>query len=116
MNDPRVRSYLTLRKAIGIVGFALPIVIMIGKMILQGPGIQHSVSGYYYTVMRDVLVGSLCAIGVFLWSYRGYDDPDPRLQFATDNRAIRQRDPGDERDREVWRKYSRDIAAIADMS
>ena len=87
MNDPRVRSYLTLRKAIGIVGFALPIVIVIGKMILEGPGIQDSVSGYYYTVMRNVLVGSLCAIGVFLWSYRGYDDPDPRLQFATDNRA-----------------------------
>jgi hypothetical protein len=28
----------------------------------------------------------------------------------------RQRDSGDERDREVWRKYRRDIAAIADMS
>jgi hypothetical protein len=71
-NVSLVRSYLTLRKAIGIVGFALPIVLIIGKMLFQGPGIQDSVSGYYYTVMRDVLVGSLCAIGVFLWSYKGY--------------------------------------------
>jgi len=92
-------------------------VLILGKILyFRDPGIQDSISSYYYTDMRDVLVGSLCAIGVFLWSYRGYDDPDPRLQFATDNRASRQRDPGDERDREVWRKYSRDIAAIADMS
>jgi hypothetical protein len=88
MNDPRVLSYLTLRKAIGIVGFALPIVLVIGKMFLHGPGIQDSVSSYYYTVMRDVLVGSLCAIGVFLWSYKGYDDPDWLLRLkVTDNRA-----------------------------
>ena len=33
-------------------------------------------SAYYYTSMRDVFVGSLCAIGVFLLSYRGYDATD----------------------------------------
>lgn len=27
----------------------------------------------YATVLRDVFVGSLCAIGVFLFCYRGYD-------------------------------------------
>src|SRR5258705_3648481 len=71
-----VLSYLDLRKAVGIMGLALPFVLAFGKILLQGPGIQSSVSGYYYTDMRNVFVGSLCAIGVFLMSTRGYDRKD----------------------------------------
>lgn len=71
-----VFSYLALRKAIGIIGIALPFVLAFGKILFDGPGIQGSVSSYYYTVMRDVFVGSLCAIGVFLMSYRGYEAVD----------------------------------------
>lgn len=71
-----VISYLTLRKAIGLIGTALPFVLVIGKWLLQGWGIQSSISAYYYTSMRDVFVGSLCAIGVFLLSYRGYEPAD----------------------------------------
>ncbi|MGQ0562726.1 MAG: DUF998 domain-containing protein [Gemmatimonadota bacterium] len=76
-HDSLVRSYLTLRKAIGVIGTALPFVLAFGGMlVLQRPGIESSISGYYHTAMRDVFVGSLCAIGVFLWSYRGYDERD----------------------------------------
>src|ERR1700740_374365 len=71
-----VLSYLELRKAVGIIGFALPFVLVFGRMLLQGPGIQSSISGYYYTDMRNVFVGSLCAIGVFLMSTRAYDRND----------------------------------------
>ncbi len=71
-----VMSYLGLRKAIGIIGSALPFVLVVGKWVLESPGIQTSISDYYYTVMRNVLVGSLCAIGVFLMSYRGYERKD----------------------------------------
>lgn len=71
-----VLSYLGLRKAIGIIGTALPFVLAFGKILLDGPGIQSSISAYYYTVMRDVFVGSLCAIAVFLMSYRGYERQD----------------------------------------
>ena len=71
-----VLSYLDLRKAVGIIGFALPFVLAFGKILLQGSGIQSSISGYYYTDMRNVFVGSLCAIGVFLMSTRGYDRKD----------------------------------------
>ena len=74
--DPLVLSYLSLRKAVGIIGFTLPFVLAFGKLLLQGPGIQRSISLYYYTVMGDVFVGSLCAIGVFLMSYKGYDRKD----------------------------------------
>jgi len=72
-NDSLVVSYLGLRKAIGIIGIALPFVLAFGNMFLVGLGIQSSISAYYHTVMRDVLVGSLCAIAMFLMSYRGYD-------------------------------------------
>ena len=74
--DSLVLSYLDLRKAVGIIGVALPFVLSFGKIVLQGPGIEDSVSDYYHTNMGDVFVGSLCAIGVFLMSCRGFDRND----------------------------------------
>jgi hypothetical protein len=71
-----VISYLALRRTVGIIGTALPFVLVAGKWLLDGWGIQSSISGYYYTSMRDVFVGSICATGVFLLSYRGYDRAD----------------------------------------
>jgi hypothetical protein len=71
-----VLDYLSLRKAVGIIGFALPAVLALGNMILHGAGIQRSISLYYYTDLRNVFVGSLCAIGVFLMSTKGYDKRD----------------------------------------
>ena len=73
---PLVRSYLDLRKTVGIIGLALPFVVAIGKILWQGPGIEFSISDYYYTTTRNILVGSLCAIGVFLASTKGYDRKD----------------------------------------
>lgn len=63
-------SYLGLRKGIGFLGLTLPIVLILGKILLDGGGIRGSISGYYYTVMRDYFVGTMCAMGVFLTSYR----------------------------------------------
>ena len=71
--DTLVHSYLYLRRAIGIIGTALPAVLIIGKLILDGGGLQDSISAYFYTDMRGVFVGSMCAVGAFLLSYRGYD-------------------------------------------
>ncbi len=73
--QPLVRSYLFLRKGVGIIGVALPFVLIIGKIILESPGISGSLSAYYYSVMRDVFVGSLWVIAVFLICYR-YDTLD----------------------------------------
>jgi hypothetical protein len=70
-----VVSYLTLRRAVGVIGLALPPVLAVGGLLLDGSGLQPSISDYYYTSMRNVLVGSLCAIAVFLGSYR-YGRPD----------------------------------------
>lgn len=49
----------------------LPFVLVVGNAISTGRfALLGSISGYYYTAMRDVFVGGLCAIGVFLISYR----------------------------------------------
>lgn len=63
-----VISYLALRKAIGYLGIALPFVVVLGAWLLKGLGIQSSISDYYFTDMRDVFVGILFSIGVFLAS------------------------------------------------
>jgi hypothetical protein len=70
-------SYLTLRKFVGLIGILLPFALVIIHMLLvRQVVLLGSVSGYYYTDVRGVLVGSLCAIGVFLFAYRGYDNWD----------------------------------------
>jgi hypothetical protein len=75
-NSSLVMSYLGLRKAVGLIGLTLPFVLALGKIALDGNGLETSISAYYYTVMRDVFVGALCAMGVFLMSYRGYEKID----------------------------------------
>lgn len=69
-------SYLELRRAVGIIGVALPIVLALGKLLLQGPGLEATISSYYYTDLGNWFVGSLCAIGVFLLSTKGYSGHD----------------------------------------
>ncbi len=84
LQDGLVLSYLGLRKAIGIIGLMLPFLLAIGNLfaqpLLRDPkplaGLQDSISYYYYTDMGNIFVGSLCAIGIFLLSYRGYEKQD----------------------------------------
>jgi hypothetical protein len=75
--DGLVVSYLTLRKAVGILGIALPVLLAVGCLVVgQCDGLEPSISDYYGTPMRDLFVGLLFAIGLFLFSYRGYDRRD----------------------------------------
>jgi len=76
-NQPLIISYLTLRKAVGILGFLLPIVLVIGNFILsECKDVQDSISDYFYTHVGNYLVGTLCAIGLFLFCYKGYELKD----------------------------------------
>jgi hypothetical protein len=69
-----VISYLTLRRAIGILGISFPVILVLGSIFIGGyKEIQKSISFYYYTNMGDVFVGFLCAVGLFLFSYTGHD-------------------------------------------
>src|SRR5258705_7578897 len=68
-----LRSYLLMRTLIGFMGLTLPVLLILGDNLLAdtGPGasVRGSLSGYYYSGVRDFLVGSLVAIGIFLITY-----------------------------------------------
>jgi hypothetical protein len=76
----QIYTYLALRKAVGWIGIVLPLALMTGMaLIFKGDVIQKTISQYYYTGMRDVLTGSLCAIALFMFYYKGYDKWDNRI-------------------------------------
>jgi hypothetical protein len=72
-----VISYLTLRRLVGALGMALPIVVMVWGFTICGcTRILPSISDYYMLRTRDALVGILFSIACFLYTYRGFDDDD----------------------------------------
>jgi hypothetical protein len=76
--DPRIISFHSLIQAIGWLGVLLPGTMLAGNYLFgHCSAIQDSVSDYYYTVTGDLLVGILCAVALFLLSYKGY--PGDRL-------------------------------------
>jgi hypothetical protein len=72
---PLVLSYMQIRRCVGGIGVLLPFVLFFGNKII-GYGVQPSMSGYYYTPMRNIFVGSLCALAIFLITYEGWDRAD----------------------------------------
>lgn len=72
-----IYSYLALRQSIGWIGILLPFVLALGMMLIMGTTtVYESISYYYHTDMRDVFVGALCAVALFLFFYSGYDQKD----------------------------------------
>lgn len=70
-------SYLTLRKFLGILGIALPIILLLaGSLFGKCNEIQDSISAYFHTHMRDVFVATISSIAFFLFTYKGYDRKD----------------------------------------
>ena len=75
--DQDARTVMRLRLGVGVIGVLLPPALPAGNWIaarLDGrtgedawPG---SMSGAYYTSTRDIFVGALCALGIFLIVYR----------------------------------------------
>lgn len=79
-------SYLALRKAVGWTGILLPIVLLLGNTLIFGGSFpEPSISLYYHTPMRDVLVGGLCAVALFLFFYAGHNRWD---NYITDLAAL----------------------------
>ena len=68
-------SYLTLRRAVGILGISLPIILFTWGMLGEHVW-PDTISAYYSLRARDALVGCLCTIGCFLFTYHGYDNHD----------------------------------------
>ncbi len=85
-NPAHVLHFKTLQKLIGFVALGLPFVLVGGEYLrdLLVPGskdnpwvvIEPAISSYFHTGMRDVFVGCLVAIGIFLICYKGYERRD----------------------------------------
>lgn len=75
-NQSFIVSYLTLRKLIGILGMLLPLACFIGGSLLQNAPLMDSISAYYHSNMRDILVGLLIGVSLFLMTYKGYERRD----------------------------------------
>jgi hypothetical protein len=75
-HEPRyVRSYVFTRFAIGVLGVALPpLLVLLEPALFDGlPAPRGSLSAYYYSGVREIFVGGLWAIGVFLFVYKFLD-------------------------------------------
>lgn len=54
----------------------MPLILYVDGRVIFGKMLQESLSMYYHTGMRAVMVGILFALGVFLFSYKGYGRED----------------------------------------
>lgn len=70
-----VRSYLIMRVFVGALGVALPFALVLfdGLVFSGDPFPRDSLSAYYYSGVRELFVGTLSAIGVFLITYKVAD-------------------------------------------
>src|SRR5450432_2169211 len=75
--DPKIISFLALRKAVGCLGISLAPVLIIGAWVTDSPKhIEISISAYYYSSMRNELIGIISGISLFLISYHGFSKLD----------------------------------------
>ena len=92
--NPAVLSYYTMRRMVGLIAMVLPFALAGGAICaglfgpsqaLPHPLLQRTISDYYFTAMRNVYVGSLCAIAGFLACSRGYDLHDEIAGYLQTN-------------------------------
>ena len=81
MNDQRDEqhisaSYRKLRRTVGVLGIALPFVLLLCSLVCGGCKLLPTISDYYYSNMVDIFVGILFTIGWFLFAYEGYETRD----------------------------------------
>jgi hypothetical protein len=70
-------TYRRIRAAIGYLGIGLPIALIVFSWVpFFKTNTQNSISLFYYTNLREILTGILCAVGLFLIRYKGYKNPD----------------------------------------
>ena len=75
--NPQIISYMLLRQLVGLMGIILPVLLIVGAFYYGDCDIvQSSISDYYHTKMRNILVGVLCAVALFMFAYKGYDKRD----------------------------------------
>ncbi len=69
--DLIVRNFYRVRQALGVLGLMLPALLIVGGLLSLGD-IEPSISDYYHTILRDLFVGIMFAISIFLICYTGH--------------------------------------------
>jgi len=72
-------TYISLRFGLVVIAIAFPLVLWIGGLLRDSPGLRGSMSAYYQSSMRDWFVGALFAIGACLYLYKGFTPKENRL-------------------------------------
>ena len=75
MHENMVLSHLTMRRALGIMGLLLPILLAVLSGPFEDDGMRPTISDYYHSqhpILRGLFVGIIFATGVFLICYKGY--------------------------------------------
>lgn len=73
--SPSTLTYLELRRAVGFIALGLPFAVALPRLITRH-ALEGSISAYYYTGSRNLFVGGLCSIAMFLLCCRGFDRKD----------------------------------------
>jgi len=76
LDNEFIISFFRLRQALGYIGFLMPLVVKGGAKYIDRLPLLNSISASYHTRMRDIFVGTLVSVGVFLFCYRGPDKQD----------------------------------------
>lgn len=85
-----LRSYLAVRIAVGVLGFLLPvIVVLVDGLWFDGRFPRDSLSAYYWSGTRDVFVGGLCATAIVLVTYKVVEwNPDNLFSIIAGAAAV----------------------------
>jgi uncharacterized membrane protein len=87
-DDGYVLSYFALRRIVGYMGIALPVIVFFVGLVWPPHEFLGSISAYYYVPFAgDIFIGLLWVIGVFLWFY-DYRKPDNVLTSLAGTFAI----------------------------
>lgn len=72
--SPHLISFRTLRRAVGVLALTLPVLLVFGSAAFGcTEAFQDSISDYYYSAVGPYFIGTMCAIALFLYAYKGYD-------------------------------------------
>lgn len=75
------RSFIVQRRGMALLAAAFPALFLTSSFLFGRTEFQTSISAYYWThdLERNVFVGVLCAVGVFLLLYKGYTVLEDRV-------------------------------------
>lgn len=66
-----IRNFYRIRQVLGLLGMSLPLLLLLGGLLTLGR-VEPSISDYYHTILRDLFVGIMFAIALFLICYTGH--------------------------------------------